>query len=193
MSITARDFRQELERIRNVSDMLCTGHAGLRERYARLASVLALAILASSTWIVALVFVEPRINLSLTPFGLDPQLWVGLIAVATFFLTIVQVKTDWKGRSEVHRRSFAMYAEVKRECGYLLASEDQIVPEQCERLLARYDMATEIGAEVPEKEFLKQKRRHKLKVALSRHLDDHPAASILLTKIRFFFRDNFGE
>ena len=74
MSQATCDFRGELERIRTVSDMLCTAHAGLRDRYARRALWLDLAILGLSTWLVALVFVEPRINLSLTPFGLDPQL-----------------------------------------------------------------------------------------------------------------------
>lgn len=192
MSQATCDFRGELERIRTVSDMLCTAHAGLRDRYARRALWLDLAILGLSTWLVALVFVEPRINLSLTPFGLDPQIWVGFIAVATFFLAIVHVKTDWKGLSDAHKRSFTMYAEVKRECGYLLASGHEVSPQECRRLLARYDMATDVGIEIPEKEFLRQKRRHRLKVALSRHLDDHPAASILLTRIRFFLRDNLG-
>jgi hypothetical protein len=38
---------------------------------------------------------------------------------------------------------------------------------------------------------LPQKRRHKIKVALSKHLDAHPSASLLLTRLRFWFRDNF--
>jgi hypothetical protein len=117
-----RGLCDELGRIRQVSDTLCTGHAGLRDRFARRALVLDVSILALSTWLVALAFVEPRLNVSLTPFGLDSQIWVGLLAVGTFFLTIIQIKTDWKGQSDAHKRTLDIYAEVKREAGYLLAT-----------------------------------------------------------------------
>ena len=74
--------KEELQRIRRVSDMLCTAHAGLRDRYSRLALFLDLSVLGLSTWLVALAFVEPRIGVSLTPFGIDSQIWGGLLAVS---------------------------------------------------------------------------------------------------------------
>lgn len=185
-------IKGELERVRRVADMLCTGHASLRDRYARRALVLDLSILGLSTWLAALSFVAPRINLSLTPFGLDPQLWTGLLSVATLFLAIAQLKTDWKGRSDAHRRTLDIYAEVKREAGYLLA-RGETGEQACRRVLARYDMASAVGIEMPERHFLPEKRRHKLKVAVSKHLDTHPGASIMLTRLRFWMRDNFGK
>jgi hypothetical protein len=185
-------LREELGRIRGVSDMLCTGHAGLRDRYARMALALDLSVLALSTWLAALAFVAPSINVSLTPFGLDSQLWAGLLAVGVVFLSIVQLKTDWKGCSDAHRRALDCYAEVKREAGYLLAS-GELDEQASRRVLARYDMASAVGVEMSERSFLTQKRRHKLKVALSKHLDAHPGASLFLTRVRFWIRDNFRD
>lgn len=181
--------RNELDRIRRVSDTLCTGHAGLRDRFARRALILDLGVLGSSSWLVALAFVEPRINVRLTPFGLDSQIWVGVLSVATFFLTLIQFKTDWKGQADAHKRTFDIYAEVKREAGYILAAGDIEEP-ACRRVLSRYDMASAVGVAIPEREFLPQKRRHKIKVAVSKHLDNHPSASILLTRVHFWLRDN---
>ena len=191
MSSDVEGMKEELQRIRRVSDLLCTGHASLRDRYASWALGLDLSILAISTWLVALAFVEPKLNIQLTPFGLDSQLWVGVLGVIAFFLTIVQLKTDWKGRADAHKRTLDIYAETKREAGYLLASGD-IDETTWRRVLARYDMATAIGVEIPEAEFLMQKRRHKVKIAMSKHLDSHPSASILLTRMRFWVRDNFS-
>jgi hypothetical protein len=185
-----RSMRDELERIRRVSDTLCTGHAGLRDRFAQRALVLDLCFLGLSSWLVSLTFVQPRINVRLTPFGLDSQIWVGVLSVATFFLTLIQFKTDWKGRADAHKRTFDLYAEVKREAGYLLAAGD-IEETACRRVLSRYDMASAVGVAIPEADFLPQKRRHKIKVALSKHLDAHPSASLALTRLRFWFRDNF--
>ncbi len=185
-------LKEELERIRRVADMLCTGHAGLRDRYARRGLILDLSILGLSAWLASLAFVAPRLNLSLTPFGLDPQLWMGLLSVATLFLAIVQLKTDWKGRSDAHRRTLDLYAEVKREAGYLLASAE-LEEQLCRRVLARYDMASAVGVEMPERFFLSEKRRHKIKIAISKHLDAHPGASIVLMRLRLWIRDNLGK
>ena len=169
--------------------MLCTAHAGLRDKYCLLSTCLDLAVLLLSAWVVALAFVEPRINVSLTPFGLDPQLWVGLLSVAVFGLSIVQLRVDWKGRSDAHARTFEAYAEVKRDAGFLLAIGQQVTEQACQPVFTRYGTAGAIP--VPEDEFLRQKRRHLLKVAISRHLDNNPAASIHLTRLRFWIRDNF--
>ncbi|AQQ05677.1 hypothetical protein B0E33_20645 [Roseibium algicola] len=172
--------------------MLCTGHAGLRDKYARWALALDLAILGSSTWLTGLAFVAPSINLSLTPFNLAPELWTGLLSVTTLFLAIVQLKSDWKARSDAHRHTFDIYAEVKREAGYLLAS-DEFDEQGYRRILARYDMASAVGLALPEKLFLHQKRQHLLKIAISKHLDHRPGASILLTRVRFWIQDSFGK
>jgi hypothetical protein len=185
-------MRDELERVRRVSDILCTGHAGLYDRFTRKAQVLDLCVLSLSSWLVALSFVEPRINIRLTPFDWDSQIWIGVLSVATFFLTLVQYKTDWKGRADAHKRTFDIYAEVKREAGYLLAS-GAIDEASCKRVLSRYDMASAVGVAIPEAEFLPQKQRHATKVALSKHLDTHPSASLLLTRIRFWIRDNLSR
>jgi hypothetical protein len=191
--MAAKEFRTELDRIRRVSDMLVTGHANLRDRYSRRATLLDLAVMALSTWLTAVVFIEPRINVKLTPFGIDPQLWVGLLGVFTFFLSIVQLRVDWKGRSDAHKRSFDLYSEVKRECGYLLASQEALTAENCQRVLSRYDLATEVGTHLPENEFLAQKRNHLRKIEISKRLDKHPSASILLLRMKFWWRDNCGR
>jgi hypothetical protein len=184
-------MHEEVRRIKRVCDSLCTAHAALRDRFARRAFTSDLIVLGASIWIVALAFVESRINVMLTPFGWNSQIWVGLLSIATFFLTIVQIKADWKARSDAHKRSLDLYAEVKREAGYLLASD--IIEEQgCRRVFARYDMASAVAVEIPERDFLALKQRHKVKVELSRYLDSHPGASLLLTRIRFWIRDNFG-
>lgn len=189
--MTPLDFRTELDRIRRVSDMLVSGHANLRDRYARWALCLDLTIMALSTWLTAIVFIEPRINVKLTPFGMEPQLWVGFLGIFTFFLSIAQLRVDWKGKADAHNRSFDLYSEVKRECGYLLATHEPLTPSSCQRVLARYDLATEVGTHLPEKQFLVQKRNHLRKIELSKHLDKHPSTSIILRRMKFWWRDNF--
>jgi hypothetical protein len=182
--------RDEIERIRRVADQLCTAHAALRDRYGFRALFLDIVILLLSAWLTSIAFVDPRLNQWLVPLKLDPTLWIGLLGALTFGLTLIQLKTDWKGRSEAHKRSFGMYSEVKREAGYLLASSSEISPREFQRLAARYDMASDVGTGVPESRFLPLKRRHKIKVEISKVLDTKPAANIALTRFKLFIRDN---
>lgn len=189
MSPSCRDVTREVARIERVSDMLCTGHAHLRDTYYRRALFLELVILGASTWLLALTFVEPRINARLTPFNLDPQMWTGIIGITVFFLTLIQIKNDWKGRSDAHRRTADLYAEVKREarCQLSLGLTD----EAFRKIVARYDLANATGIPMPESQFLRQKRRHKIKVALSQYLDQHPGAWLPAVYLRMWIRDNF--
>lgn len=177
--------------MRRVADQLCTAHAALRDRYSSRALILDIIILLLSAWLTSVAFVDPRLNQWLVPLKLDPTLWIGLLGAVTFSLTLIQLKTDWKGRSEAHKRSFGMYAEVKREAGYMLASSAEISPREFQRLAARYDMASDVGTGVPESKFLHLKQRHKLKVEISRLLDTKPGANITLTKLKLFLRDNW--
>lgn len=185
-----KDFRAEIDRVLRVSDMLVTAHANLRERNARRALLLDLTILGISVWLTAVVFVEPRLNLKLTPFRLDPQIWVGVLGVFVFFLSIVQLRVDWKGRSDAHKRAFDLYAKVKNECRHLLSLDGILTREACQQSLTMFELASDVGCQVPERDFLKQKRRHLQKVAISRHLDKHPSASVALLRVRMWWKDN---
>src|SRR5947209_6614273 len=139
--------------------MLVTANANLREKYAWRAFSLDLAILAISVWLTAVVFVEPRLNVKLTPFQLDPQLWVGLLGILAFFLSIVQLRVGWKGQSDAHKRSFDLYVEVKNECRYLLSSDGILTRDECQRALTMFELAGDIGRQIPEKEFLRSEER----------------------------------
>lgn len=183
-------IKDELTRICRVSNMLCSGHAALRDQYARWAFSLDLLTLGISTWLVALAFVEPKLNVTLTPFGLDSQIWVGALSTGVFFLTLIQIKTDWKGRSDAHKRALDTYAEVKREAIYLL-SAGEYDRAACQRVFSRYDMAASVGVTIPESEFLKQKQRHLVKVELSKALDDKPATSLMWLRVQLWWRDTF--
>lgn len=169
--------------------MMSTAHAGLRDRYARRALVLDLSILLISAWLLALAFIDPQINLSLTPPGIVPKVWGGLLACGVFALSIIQLRVDWKGVASAHSYSFIGYSAIKREAAALLSSKDDLDEKTCSSLFSRYNSAGLIS--IPERDFLGQKKRHLTKVEVSKHLDVNPGASVFLTKARIIMRDSF--
>ncbi|HXX20155.1 MAG TPA: hypothetical protein VEJ46_12195 [Candidatus Acidoferrum sp.] len=154
----------------------------------RLALLLDVAILGIAVWLTAVVFIEPRISLKLTPFHLEPQVWVGLLGIVALFLSILQLRVDWKGHADAHKRSFDLYAEVKNECRYLMSSSGALTREACQRALTMFELASDVGRQIPENEFLRQKRKHLQKVEISQYLDTHPGASITMLKLQMYWR-----
>ena len=193
MNEPEKHCRQELERIRRVSNTLCSGHADLRDRYARYAFILDISILSLSTWIATLAFIDPKLAPMITPFKLETQIWTGALGTIAFFLSILQLRVDWKGRANSHKRSLEVYADVKRCTGHLLSSENELNNQEYNDVLSRYHMANVVGVSIPEREFLRQKKRHLQKIEVSKVLDTQPAASIFILRIRFWFRDNLKK
>ena len=73
MSLPAEQA-EELRRVRRVSDMLCTGHAVLRDRFSRKALALDILTLAFSTWMVtALRGISCRLSKKTLP---PPRRWL---------------------------------------------------------------------------------------------------------------------
>jgi hypothetical protein len=178
----------ELQRIIRVSDQSCTAYGLLRDRNRRKALVLDLSILVISTWLVAMAFVQPSIGELLAPRGLKPEIWIGLLAVLSFALSLVQLQVNWKGRAEAYQRSLVSLSAFVRECKTVSNGEAANI----RAALARYRVITDSLEPIPEGQFLTLKKKHKLKVAISRHLDDHPGASLWLLKLRLWIRDNFS-
>jgi len=182
--------RSEVERICRVADMLCSAHSLLRDRYTERSLLLDLALLAASIWLVALAFVEPRINRALTPFGLDPQLWAGLLCVVVFFFSMIQLYVKWKEKGSAHARSAHAYSELKREAKRVLALPSMSAAELHE-IVDRSTAVALVSTPIAERDFLKAKKSHLNKVRISRYLDSRPSASLLLLRIKLYIRDNF--
>lgn len=181
--------QSELERIIGVSDLLVSAHAVLRDRYARRAFLNEITILGATLWLTAMAFVNPDIGAKLTPLGLTKDLWLGLLSIVAFFLSIVQIRVDWKGKEYAHARACEEYSSLKRETINLLAQEnfDEAV---YKRILDRYELAGALSISIPQAEFNSLKRMHRIKAEISQNLDDKPGASPTLLKVRMWCRDN---
>ena len=189
--ITQVEALAELTRVKRVADQSSSAHARLRDRYATLATALDTVVLCASAWVTALALVDPAFAPRLAPAGMPPTLWIGLLSIAAFIATLVQLKLDLKGKSDAHQRAFEAQSEIKHAANDALQHAGD-----ADRLAAVYGkvaLAAAVGVSIPEKEFLPQKAIHLRKVEMSRLLDNRPFASLLLVRLRLWWRDNFDK
>ena len=189
--VSENDIGRQIRKTQKVADMLCSGHAQLRDRYRFRSSTLDILLLVFSILLVSQTFASDLITPQLSLFGVSSQYWLGILSICVFTLSMIQLRVDWKAKAHAHAKSFSLYAEVKRELGYLILSQD-IDPGTFGRVMTKYDLAGDLGTHIPEKEFLAQKQKHRIKVQISEILDSSPAAPIWLTRFKLFLDHTFG-
>ena len=180
----------DLSRILRVADQMATGYARLRDEYGLRARILDLLILSISSWLLAVTFVDPSLAKRLVPFAISHEIWIGILAVATFILALIQSRVDWKAKSDSYQRALQNVSEVVLEGRRLTANGGTADSNEVRRISEKYYTILRFIEPIPDNRFLELKKHHKIKVEISRLLDDRPAASILLVKLCLLWRDN---
>lgn len=181
------DLRANLHRTIRVSDQSCTGYAILRDRYRQRSLLLDLSILLLSLWLIAMVWIQPGIADILTPYNLQRDVWLGLLAIFTFALSLLQILVNWKEKANSYQQAMLTLSTYVKELRLLWNSEDKV---ELENALIRYQAITEPLLPIPDTQFLKLKKRHKLKVVASKFLDKHPGTSLTLLEVILWWRGN---
>ncbi len=184
-------IEDEIASLARRSDQTCTIHAFLRDRYTWRADVLDYSLMAVSTYLLGLSFVEPVVGVSMS-FGADTKILVAILSIATFLLSVVQFKSDWKLFAQAHSDAFSESAAVKSECGAILNGTRAASLAELQRIRSRYDLIADTTTPIPESQFVKGKARHLRKIYLSKYLDTHPGALPTLVFAKLILRDNFG-
>ena len=146
-------------------------------------------ILLISAWLTAMVFAQASIAEQLTPGTLSKDMWLGLLSIGAFGLSLVQLQVNWKARAQVYHQAATALSTFVKEVRPVLGSTDTA---KIEAALAKYQVLTESLEPIPESEFVKLKKKHKVKVEISKHLDNYPGASITLFRLKLWYRDTFA-
>lgn len=184
-------MREELARALRVADMLTTCHCVLRDRFARRALILDLMILVASVWLIAMAFVDPEIAKSFALPNFSPTITIGLLAVITFVLSLLQLRTDWKYQSERFDQAAKAYADTKLELRRILNSEI-ISAEDYSRALQNFSAIGARVAAIPDKQFNALKKKHLLKKRVGQLIDGHPGSNIAVIKLRLWWDDTMS-
>ncbi len=190
MSCHSSDI-EKLEKTKEIADMMVSAHALLKERYRNWSLVSDVFLFSSTLLLCAIAFADQ--SLLLRFLGSDFYIYVGVFSLIAFVYSFIANSLDWKVKAEKHKSAFEKYLELKFECAEILKQAKKSEHVEVERFFEKYQTATPLIISIPEKYFLKCKKHHKRKAAISRHLDQHPGTSILLYKIKLWHSDNFKK
>jgi len=184
---------KELQRMLRVSDMMITAYSRLRGRYAFFSTSVDILILFFSAWLSALAFASENIMGAINPTGASNQLFIGFIALTTFIISLIQLKVDWKDKTSAYANSAKIFSSIKLELRRVLAdSRDKIDGDILKLMNEKYITAGDFTVPIPESQFLALKKIHLMKIEISKALDDAPSSSLLLLRVKLWWRDNIS-
>jgi len=177
-----------LEKIKNKAQMQADMHGQLVDYNRRWHNVLLYGTLLTSSFILSLTFVSDEFIVRTTPLTLDGFKWLQVvIAVGNFFaglLLSIWRPSDYEAKHiEAVRHYTRVLYEIRR-----LEKRGDITGEELKAVQNLYLHDRSIPP-IPDKVFLKLKKRYLVKVAISKYLEEHPHAWIWWVKVRLWFRE----
>lgn len=179
--------RTALKRAVRVGDQSCTAYAHLRDKYRRYSFWLDVAILLLSGWVVSMVFVQPHIAVALSPKQIPTDIWIGLLSILAFALSLIQLQVNWKGRAQLYQQAASSLSAYVKEHRPLASTVSE---PQADAALARYSALTDGLEPIPESLFLALTKKHRLKVEHRGCSTTTPGASLMLWRLSIALRDN---
>jgi hypothetical protein len=107
---------------------------------------------------------------------------LGILTMLTFFLALLDLIVDWRGRAAAHDDATARMADLKGQLRGVTLSDDSVDAGDVD-LRASYEHTMSSIVAIPESQFLAMKAKHHRKIALSKLIDVHPGAPLLYLRM----------
>lgn len=188
--MSADSETREFKRKKRIADTLITAHNILGERYRKVSVVFDIGLMLTSFAILLLSILDlaaPAFLVEIIGNWRRPAIVIGAIVI--FTLSVIEWRISWKGKSESHFRTAGHYSSIKGEITALLSRGIRDGDIDAAQIEDRYDRLGLTCIRIPHNKFVKLKRMHLRKVALSRLLDDQPFAISFVIRLKLALKD----
>jgi hypothetical protein len=180
----------ELRKQAKVIDMMLTMHSILAGRYHRRAQLLEIALMAVSVILVALTFIDPQVLALFSISAEVARVLIDTCSLVVFFLSIVSLIVNWKGRATQHREAFNTLVPLKSEWRGLLSNYEKSGGQSHGEFARRSALILGSLIPIPDAQFNRLKAQHLRKVTLSTLISANPGSSVPLLRFRLWYRSN---
>jgi hypothetical protein len=174
----------EYRRKYRVLDMMLSGHSTLCAKYRHRSTSLILAIMALSI-LGATLALQADNSVEIFSIDLESKAWLALLSGLIFFLSIVELVLDWRGRAWSHEDAARRLGILKGEFRRAEVTDETVETDGVD-LDVEYDQTTAAIIEIQNSVFNRLKAKHRRKIEISKLLDESPGAPLLLLRWRVF-------
>ena len=178
---------KEIEHYFRVTDMMVSMHSYLRDRYARNAVLIDIALLCVSVVLCAAVLIDPVVLNVLRVAPVVGRTAVGICSIVVFVISVIQLRVNWTQMSQRHARAAEILSGLKLGCRALLRSESEADSEEVEEKCQECRLALSSLPSIPDRMFDRLKVWHRRKIELSKLIDKHPGCPLFLLSLKLSF------
>lgn len=183
----------EIERRFRVADQMVTMYSVLRDQYSARATKLTLGIMASSVILCACTFLPDDALIMVGLSSLGTKVVLGVFSSIVLFLSIAELKVDWKERSGLYGEAAENVAGLKAKYRDVRNSCLQPSPEVIHELAVQYDSIMGSLPGVPDLRFAKLKAYHLKKLKLSQMIDSKPGCPLWILRLQLMWEGSRGK
>lgn len=180
--------QKELNRQFRVLRQMLSIHSSLRDRYALLALIVDILLIASSVVFCATTFARDDLFTKLGLSTKDVRHILGIASIAAFFSSLVALRVDWKGKSAQHRGAVQKLTLALKLFRKLRKSEGRWPENKGNELGEAYWEANSNIIEVPSRKFVRLKAKYLRKVEISKMLHSMPGYPLFVLRCILIYR-----
>jgi hypothetical protein len=183
----------EIERRFRVADQMVTMYSVLRDQYSARATGLTLGIMGSSVILCACTFLpdDALVWVGLSPLG--TKVIFGFFSSFILFLSIAELKVDWKERSRLYGEAAESVVGLKARYRDLRNCIGQPSPGVIHELASQYDSIMASLPRIPDLQFAKLKAYHVKKIGLSQLIDSKPGRPLWILRLQLMWKGSYGK
>jgi len=145
-------------------------------------------ILLLSVLLLMTALLDPSV---LVATRVDPEVAKLVIALASalvFFLSLVQLRVDWRNRAAAHAHAARILGQAKATCRRLESRAEVVSAAEVNETFRDLDHQLDDLVPIPDELFATLKARHAYKVELSRLISAHPTAPVSVLRVNARWR-----
>jgi hypothetical protein len=175
---------EKLHKRKDVIDMMTSMHSELSSMYKTRVLILDVLLIIITIILLTFVFAD---QLFLINFGINEnsaKIILGLSSIFASFFSLLSYIIDWRGKKICHDQAFQALLGLKSEWRIYLLNEENIDFDSALKLEEKTDLILSQFIVIDDKVFNKLKKKHYMKVALSKAISNNPNLPLLLLKLQ---------
>jgi hypothetical protein len=187
----AKNSSLEFERQKRVINMMITAHSSLRDRYLYISRLIDIMLIVVSVCLNAVVFVEDSFYRSFFEKPESVKLFLGIVSVTVFALSMIGILLNTKQKSENHKQAAIQLSILLHESRIIDDIADGVERNgKVSIFFQKYNQINSMIASIPNRDFNRLKSKHLRKVELSKFISQNAGLPFFLQKIKFYFQKN---
>jgi len=173
---------EKLETRKDMIDMMLSMHSELSSIYKNRVIILDILLIILSIILLTFVFIDQSYLSNLGIEETNAKIILGLSSIAVSCLSLLSYVIDWRGKNICHTQAFRTLIELKNEWRIFLFNKESINYENVTRLEEKTNLLLNQCINIDDKVFNRLKKKHYMKVALSKAISDNPNLPLFYIK-----------